>query len=214
MKHRFFFALLGVLAGCAPSFLGGESWGKAMFSPSPVADQSACDAGFDYGQSQKKLNAVGAVRFQTSKGLVLFNTRLGKLYFLCNSLGWLGGRKPTGFSEVFTSDVMFEDASMVGKTAQIAISLEDEQGKEIARLNAEKGETEGNRQWYTPKRYSPADIEALNKAKSFTILLNRGSREERYKINSTFTAISPTQEVRVDTLMFSPQIRQAMKEAN
>jgi hypothetical protein len=209
--------LLGVgllLAACAPSSLGGESWGKAMFSPSPVADQAACDAGFDFGQTQKRINSVGAVRFQTSKGLVLFNTRLGKLYFLCNSLGLFGGRKPNTFSEVFSSDVMFEDASMVGKTAKITISLEDEQGKEIARLNAERSETEGNRQWYTPKRYSAADIEALNKAKSFTILLNRGSSDERYKINPSFTPISPIQEFRVDTLMFSPRVRETMKGAN
>jgi hypothetical protein len=215
IKKAIIFVFLGLVIGCAPGTIGGESWGKAMFSPSSVSDQAACDAGFEFGQTQKKLNSVGALRFQTSKGLVLFNTRLSKLYFLCNSLGWLNGRKPSSFSPVFSSDIMFDDAAMVGKTAQVTISLEDEQGKEFARLNATKDETEGNRQWYTPISYSNADIAALNLAKSFTIIINRGTTDERYKVNSSFTPLSPVQEIpAMGYIEFNPEVRKVLREAN
>jgi hypothetical protein len=196
MKFSVFGAALIVftlLVSCAPGALNSEPWARTIFAPSASSEQNACDAGFEYGQSRKQINLVGGIRFNSPRGLVLFNTRLGKLYFLCNSIGLLSGRKPTDLSPVFSTDVMLEDKLLVGKIARVAFSLEDAEGKEIARLNASARSVEDNRQWYKVAALTSADQQRLTEAKSFTIIVNRGDQiDERYKVTQTFTPLTPT----------------------
>ena len=181
-----------VFSSCAPGLFGSESWGKSIFAPSAASDSAACDAGYQYGQTNKAIQTVGFIQFKSSKGPVRLLTRLGMAYFLCNSLGLLNGRKPASISPVFTTSISFDDASFVGKIAKVSISLEDQKGQEFARITAEQDETENSKQWYKLKSLSSGDIAALDKAVSFTIIIERAAGEEKYKITQQFQPYGPT----------------------
>ena len=184
--------LAAVLIACAPSVSSREAWGRAVFSPSSSSERAACDAGYQYGQTTKAIQTVGLISFSTPRGSLRLLTRLAKLHFLCNSIGLFNGRKPETYSDVFNTDVGFEDATMVGRFAKVSFSLEDEKGSEFARLTAEQTETEKNRQWYARKSYSATDLAALDKAASFSIIIERGSGEERYKVTQGFQPYGPS----------------------
>jgi hypothetical protein len=207
----FMLVFTGLFVGCVPGAFGGDPWALAIFAPSTASESRACDAGYEYGQTQKSFNSVGSIRFNSTRGPVMLSTRLGKLYFLCNTLGVVNGRKPTQLSPVFSTNILLEDATLVGKRVRVLISLEDDQGKEIGQLNASARETENNRQWYSVPAFTDEDLKRLGEAKSFSILINRGDQPiERYKVTQSFTPLSPTSIATLEmNKLSSPETRRA-----
>ena len=127
------------------------------------------------------------------------STHLTKLYFICNKIGLLDDAPEPKMRLGFDTDVFFEDATMVGRLAKVSFSLEDEKGSEFARLIAEQTVTWKNYQYYARKRYSAADLAALDEAVSFSIIIERGSGEERYKVTQGFQPYGPSANASLET---------------
>ena len=175
-------ALSLFFSSCAPSFLGGQPWAHAIFAPDKAAHEKACTNGAYYGISQRGLNEKIDIDFQPPTGTLSLWSSLGKTYFFCNSVGLLVQRRPDTYP-IFSTQILVRDEGLTPEQVKLVLLLEDEKGQEFAQMKASDVTTEPGKVWFEFDTVSDADKANLDKTVSFTIILTRNGKEEKYPIN-------------------------------
>jgi hypothetical protein len=197
--------LLLMLAACAPGFGTGESWARAIFAPSNATIKSACNTAMDlFSRSDLETN-IGKIQLSSNGHSIRLVSAPGDVTTLCGLLGVLianGDRSSffdsSAYSEIRDSARVFvvvngEDVDI--KTASLSINLEDEKGAILAVVKAPNAEgvLPGVRFDFEPTTF--AREPQLDKVASFTILVNRGSGSESYKVTQQmYSALIQTKD--------------------
>ena len=180
------------LMGCAPNVVSNELWAKTVFVPTQSGSQQGCAAGFN--QSSEK--RIGEKIFRTSRGEVRLTSAPGDVGGFCQLLGILIPNS-AGLNEFFTTEAFGEiarkaNASVVvfAKIASLSdvsiyLALEDKAGKEFFQVRSytAEGVIPGVR--FNFDQLTPNDVLNIDKAFSFTIVVNRGFGEEKFPITQS-----------------------------
>jgi hypothetical protein len=199
--------LLLLLAACAPGAGTGESWARAIFAPSNSTVKSACNIAIDlFGKSDFETN-VGEIQLFSNGRSIRFVSAPGDATTLCGLLGGLvanGDRTSFFDSSLYTVTrdmshvlVVVNGNDVDIKTASLSISLEDETGASLGVFKAPSSEGVLPGVRFDFEHASFAREPQLDRVASFTIIVNRGTAEERYKVTSQmYSALIQTKDKR------------------
>jgi hypothetical protein len=172
---------LGLMfSSCSLMSPARDSWAKAIFAPSPSSESAACDEGFRIGSVEKTIKPSGYVNLDAVRGRININSRLGKINFLCMAIGLLNGRKPQDYGSVFQTNIMLEDTQYNKDQTLVTVILQGDRDEPLATLNFGETANEEDRHWYSATGYNADQLEAMDKALSFTISIERGLGLEKY----------------------------------
>jgi hypothetical protein len=176
------------LAGCMPSG-SNQAWSNVVFISSQENAQRGCTAAI----SQSVGNYIGQKSFASANGNVNFMSSPGQIGIFCQifsfGLQTQSGRDQYFASEGFQRSVRDSNAYVVVFTKEtdankisLVLSLEDKDGKEFALLKPAtiEGVSPGIR--YDFDNLSSGDVANIAKTNSFTILVNRGAGEEKFRV--------------------------------
>jgi hypothetical protein len=171
------------LSGCA--LFKPEAWAKQMFSPSSQSINTACDNGIS-SFSRREFPKFGRVYFSPKVGELGFHSQLGQMTLFCFLAGNFAKSQSSEIAQIFTSEVRLLDTTSKREAIKVQISLERE-GQELIRLEPSviEPQEEAGSTNYVFHRLSGNQITALEETTSFTVIVNRGSGEERYAVNPT-----------------------------
>jgi hypothetical protein len=180
------------LSACAPGAGTGESWARAIFAPSNSTIKSACNAKMDLFAKSDSGTTVGGIPLSSNGHSIRFQSAPGQAAIFCGIFGGLvanGNRDSFFNTSIYTKSrdeahvfVVVNGNDIDIKTASLSINLEDETGANLAGVKAPivEGVLPGVR--FDFEHTSFAREPQLDRVASFTIIVNRGTGEERYKV--------------------------------
>jgi hypothetical protein len=184
--------LLLMLAACVPGASTSESWARAIFAPSNATIKSACNMAMDlFGKSDIE-TSIGEILLVSNGHSIRFVSAPGDATTFCGLLGgFIANDDRFSFFNSFAYTDIRDDAHVFVvvngtnidiKTASLSISLEDETGASLAIVKAPnvEGVLPGVRFDFESTTFTREP--QLDRVASFTIILNRGTGEERYKV--------------------------------
>ncbi len=189
MKRIFGLIFLAIFVSCAPTSVGNESWSRVVFVASESAAQKGCTAAI----TQPPGSYIGQKPFASVNGAVNFMSTPGKVGIFCQLFSF-GLQTATARDQYFSSGAFkqqIRDAHAYVvvftketdfKKVSLYLSLEDKDGKEFAQLrNASvEGVLPGVR--YDFDQLNPSDLANIDKTVSFSIVVNRGFGEEKFRV--------------------------------
>jgi hypothetical protein len=181
-------ALLLGLAACAPGNQFSEPWSRSVFAPSEASLRRGCIADKD----QPVGNYIGQVSFNSQNGIVNFMSAPGQVGVFCKFFAFVLNT-PEGQSQffelpTFKSRVNDAGAYIVVYTksditkVSVHISLESADGSEIYQLTPKNAENVIPGVRYDFKQLSASDRENIAKTASFSLVVNRGFGEEKFRV--------------------------------
>jgi hypothetical protein len=182
-------ALSFVLVACVAGNQFSESWSRSVFTPSEASFRKACVTSINTPLEQD----IGEVWFSSPNGKVFFVSAPGTLGIDCQ-FDFAFGLQDRGnlnnylnsseFKELMADSQAFFVVYTQKNMADVAahISLENANGEEFAQLisNNVEGVIPGFRYNFT--RFSALDIENIAKTSSFSLVVNRGFGEEKFRV--------------------------------
>ncbi len=184
--------LLLSLAACAPGAGTGESWARAIFAPSNATIKSACNTKMDLFAQSDLGTTVGGIPLSSNGHSIRFQSAPGQAAIFCGIFGGLvanGNRESFFNTSVYTKSrdeahvfVVVNGSDIDIKTASLSINLEDEAGMSLAVIKAPIVESVLPGVRFDFEHTSFAREAQLDRVASFTIIVNRRTGEERYKV--------------------------------
>lgn len=182
--------LLAVGSGISIGSGQAESWGNQIFL-SKNADARACELGraqskASYDQqnnSQGDYVSLGSVRLSPPQGRMVYLTRYSDYHFYCfvaEPSDANVGLKDFTFTPA--SRVWISDQSIKAEQISVQILLEKD-GVETLRIKPTTIVKDSPTTRFEFRTFSNQQTQAIEVATSFTIVVNRGSTDERYPIS-------------------------------
>jgi hypothetical protein len=181
-------ALLFVLTACVPGNQTRETWSRSVFAPSEASSRMGCLAAKD----QPAGNYIGQSSFKSEHGIVDFRSAPGQVGGLCKFYA-IVLHTPEGQNQFFDLPyfkklvnearafiVIYTDRD-IGKVSA-HINLESAGGVEFAQLIPKSAEVARVGVQYDFNQLSVSDLENIAKTSSFSLVVNRGFGEEKFRV--------------------------------
>jgi hypothetical protein len=174
--------LLAVLfSSCVPTLLSSPNWVRVALAPDAMERNAACDRAVANAARRDFSTIVAGVvdLSPEDEGLKLFSS-LGGTYTLCSVFG-ISGRKPESVP-VSSSFIVIEQPGLKASQVTASIELNDGNGVVLRSVSPSSIEEDSEDVTASFRRWNGADFDAMNKAAFFTVVLNRGKGEEKYRV--------------------------------